>query len=105
MLMHGFYDKFPGAHGWSTHPNGISDWEFSTTPAYTFNVNLAGMPTTLDQRERPQVVLQNGSLTHLFNGARKGSAPTFSMVTEVCQHGPPTRAAGTAALTCPSPHA
>ena len=90
MLLHGCYDSFPGGHGWTTDPAGIEGWEFSASPAYGFEVNLEGSLTTLGQRERPQVVQQEGVLTHLFNGAgRKGSTHTFSMVTEVCQHGPP----------------
>ncbi len=94
LLMHGFYDKFPGGHGWTTDKTGRTGWEFSETAAYTFAAFLDGKLTTLGQRERPQVVIQNGSITHLFNGARgpKGKefngGNTFNMVTEICQHGP-----------------
>ena len=92
ILMHGFYDMFPGGHGWTTDKTGLTGWEFSSTAAYTMEAYLDGKKTTLGQRERPQVVVQNGSITHLFNGARgpKGydSGNTFNMVTEVCQHGP-----------------
>jgi hypothetical protein len=91
MLLHGFYDKFPGGHGWSTAADGKdgNSWEFSETAAYDFDVNLAGKNTRLGQRERPQVVMQEGVPTHLFNvAAMPGSHHTFSMVTDICQHGP-----------------
>jgi hypothetical protein len=96
MLMHGFYDKFPGGHGWTTDSSGLTGWEFSDTAAYTFEAYLDqmvidGKPIMLGQRERPQVVIQNGSITHLFNGARNSKfngGNTFNMVTEICQHGP-----------------
>lgn len=93
MLMHGFYDEFPGGHGWTTDPDGITGWEFSATPAYTFAAHLNGKDVELSKRERPQVVIENGVITHLFHGARgpKGNpnprGDTFSMVTEVCSHG------------------
>lgn len=88
MLLHGFYDKFPGGHGlysstglsiytvlaiishfitfllftfhlgWTADPEGIVGWEFSSTPAYGFEANLDGELVTLTQRERPQVVQQ-----------------------------------------------
>ena len=65
----------------------------------TFGANLNGKMTTLRQRERPQVVVQHGAITHLFNGARKPSSPhTFNMV---CQHGPPGGTSG--APACPGP--
>lgn len=56
MLMHGFYDLFPGGHGWTTDKTGLSGWEFSTTAAYTMDAYLDGRPTKLSQRERPQLV-------------------------------------------------
>ena len=87
-------DKFPGGHGWTTDKTGASGWEFSQQPAYTFAAHLNGQDVRLGQRERPQVVLQNGQLTHLYNGARgpKGNpnpdGDTFNMVTEICSKGP-----------------
>ena len=75
-----------------TDKTGLTGWEFSSTAAYTMEAYLNGKKATLGQRERPQVVLLNGSITHLFNGARgpKGfhGGNTFNMVTEICQHGP-----------------
>eukprot|EP00658_Telonema_sp_P-2_P020689 TRINITY_DN1819_c0_g1_i1.p1 TRINITY_DN1819_c0_g1~~TRINITY_DN1819_c0_g1_i1.p1 ORF type:complete len:388 (-),score=55.65 TRINITY_DN1819_c0_g1_i1:244-1407(-) len=89
MLMHGFYDKFPGVHGWSK--DGMTGWEFSATPAYGFEASLGGEQITLGQRERPQVVLLNGTIGFLYNGARGppgGAAHTFNMVTQICANGP-----------------
>ena len=81
MLLHGFYDEFVGAHGWTTDPAGITGWEFSATAAYTQAVNLDGNMTTLSRRERPQVVIQNGTITHLFHGAEApGRRHTFIVV-------------------------
>jgi hypothetical protein len=99
MLMHGFYDQFPGVHGWSTDPLGLTGWEFSRTAAYSFDAYLdqkrdgksAVQSVRLGKRERPQVVLRNGQLAYLYNGARgpAGSPQwTFNMATEICQHGP-----------------
>eukprot|EP00038_Savillea_parva_P013949 m.213440 g.213440 ORF g.213440 m.213440 type:complete len:344 (+) comp26616_c0_seq1:770-1801(+) len=100
MLLHGFYDEFVGAHGWTTDPAGITGWEFSATAAYTQAVNLDGNMTTLSRRERPQVVIQNGTITHLFHGAEApGRRHTFNMVTEVCQNGPPSWSSGVPVCT------
>ena len=94
MLFHGFYDLFPGGHGWTTDTVGLSGWEFSMSPAYTFSAFFGGAQVTLGQRERPQVVLQDGVITALFNGARPphnskfNGGNVFNMVTEICGHGP-----------------
>ena len=91
MLMHGFYDMFPGGHGWTTDKTGLTGWEFSSTAAYTMDAYLDGKLTKLGQRERPQVVVKNGSITHLFNGAAGprgyNGGNRFNMVTQICQHG------------------
>lgn len=55
MLLHGFYDKFPGAHGWSTDPTGQTGWEFSASAVYESQANLDGKLVTFGRRERPQV--------------------------------------------------
>ena len=84
---HGFYDEFPGAHGWSTDHTGLTDWEFSSSPAYTFDVVLDGEAITLRQRERPQVVVnsQTLALEYLFNGVTISGEPhSLNMVTRIC---------------------
>ena len=94
MLMHGFYDMFPGGHGWTTDKSGSTGWEFSSTAAYDFSAYLDGSQVVLTKRERPQVVLDDGAIIQLFNGARGPKSPTFNsgntfnMVTEVCGKGP-----------------
>eukprot|EP00041_Stephanoeca_diplocostata_P018805 m.397379 g.397379 ORF g.397379 m.397379 type:complete len:424 (-) comp21128_c0_seq1:258-1529(-) len=84
MLFHGFYDVFPGGHAWSR--DGLSQWEFSSTPAYTFDAVLDGVSVVLEQRERPQVLVEDGVLKVLYNGARvSGEEHTFTLATEINQ--------------------
>eukprot|EP00928_Gymnodinium_smaydae_P057759 TRINITY_DN40983_c0_g1_i1.p1 TRINITY_DN40983_c0_g1~~TRINITY_DN40983_c0_g1_i1.p1 ORF type:complete len:461 (-),score=2.93 TRINITY_DN40983_c0_g1_i1:131-1471(-) len=86
MLIHGFYDEFPGGHGWTTDKSGLTGWEFSTTAAYGFDTFLDGKEVRLRRRERPQVVLNaNGDIEYLWNGAEAYGEPhSFTMVTLVC---------------------
>ena len=91
LVSHGFYDLFPGAHGWTTDKTGATGWEFSSLPVYGFNVTMSGKKIKLGQRERPQLVQgETGELLYLFNGARgiKGTpnpqGDTFNMITEIC---------------------
>jgi hypothetical protein len=64
------------------------------SPAYNFSAYLDGSLVTLGKRERPQVVLEDGAITALFNGARGphdskfNGGNTFNMVTEICGNGP-----------------
>ena len=85
--MHGFYDAFPAAHGWSADGRC---WEFSATPVYGFDVELVGAdgaarPVTLQRRERPQLLFDAaGAPRVLYNFAlERGARYSFNMATEV----------------------
>jgi len=55
-----------GGHAYST--DGVQ-WTFHPKNAYDNNVTLAdGGKWTVQQRERPKLIIENGEITHLING-------------------------------------